>query len=110
MPHHRLENADLHSTQSRTHISTGTRQRGYQNKITDTADVSTIGGPTKIDSVQNVITLRSDLHDAWVNYEFGVDPDNKYRITAFTNGNADINGNWQISPASSYPRLNASPT
>jgi len=27
----------------------------------------------KIDSVQNVITLRSDLHDAWDNYEFGVD-------------------------------------
>ena len=33
-----------------------------------------MGGPTKIDSVQNVITLRSDLHDAWDNYEFGVDP------------------------------------
>jgi hypothetical protein len=42
--------------------------------------------------VQNVITLRSDLHDAWDNYEFGVDPNNNYRITAFTNGNADING------------------
>lgn len=69
-------------------------RKGYQNKITDTADVSTIGGPTKIDSVQNVITLRSDLHDAWVNYEFGVDPDNNYRITAFTNGNADINGKY----------------
>lgn len=33
-----------------------------------------MGGPLKIDSVQNVITLRSDLHDAWDNYEFGVDP------------------------------------
>jgi len=33
-----------------------------------------MGGPTKIDSVQNVITLRSDLRDAWDNYEFGVDP------------------------------------
>ena len=31
-------------------------------------------GQTKIDSVQNVITLRSDLHEAWDNYEFGVDP------------------------------------
>ena len=38
------------------------------------ADVAHVGGPTKIDSVQNVITLRSDLHDAWDNYEFGVDP------------------------------------
>jgi hypothetical protein len=69
-----------------------------------------MGGSTKIDSVQNVITLRSDLHNAWDNYEFGVDPavscisyyilgssklhseQNNYRITAFTNGNADING------------------
>ena len=32
-----------------------------------------MGGPTKIDSGQNVITLQSDLHDAWDNYEFGVD-------------------------------------
>lgn len=62
--------------------------------------------------MQNVITMRSDLHDAWNNYEFGVDPNvcpllrctlllrlqdslfaqNNYRITAFTNGNVDING------------------
>lgn len=68
-----------------------------------------MGGPTKIDSVQNLITLRTDLRNAWDNYEFGVDPtvsytsyytigspklseQNNYRITAFTNGNADING------------------
>ena len=69
-----------------------------------------MGGPSKIDSLQNLITLRSDLHDAWDNYEFGVDPDvssivrftaflifrlcaqNNYRIIAFTNGNADVNG------------------
>ena len=38
------------------------------------ADEACMGGPIKIDSVQNVITLRSDLHDAWDNYEFGVDP------------------------------------
>ena len=59
--------------------------------------------------MQNVITIRSDLRDAWDNYEFGVDPNvcsilgytllleahspqNNYRITAFANGNADING------------------
>lgn len=53
-----------------------------------------MGGPLKIDSVQNVITLRSDLHDAWDNYEFGVDPNKNYRISAFTNGNADINGRY----------------
>ena len=33
-----------------------------------------MGGSIKIDSVQNVITLRSDLHDAWDNYEYGIDP------------------------------------
>ena len=49
-------------------------RKGYPSKITDTVDVSTMGGTTKIDSVQNVITLRSDLHNAWNNYEFGVDP------------------------------------
>lgn len=67
-------------------------RKGFPSKITDTADEADMGGRTKIDSVQNVITLRSDLHDAWDNYEFGVDPNNNYRITAFTNGNADLNG------------------
>ena len=78
--------------------------------ITGTADEADMGGLLKIDSVQNVITLRSDLHDAWDNYEFGVNPNvgsilryellpsirlptqDNYRITAFINGNADING------------------
>ncbi|KAI9439241.1 hypothetical protein H4582DRAFT_2075902 [Lactarius indigo] len=67
-------------------------RKGYPSKITDTADEVVVGGLMKIDSVQNVITMRSDLHDAWDNYEFGVDPNNNYRITAFTNGNADVNG------------------
>ncbi|KAF5385113.1 hypothetical protein D9615_000950 [Tricholomella constricta] len=67
---------------------------GYPSKITDTADASIMGGPMKIDSVQNVITLRSDLHGAWDSYEIGVDPNNNHRITAFINGNADINGRY----------------
>jgi hypothetical protein len=33
-----------------------------------------MGGSLKIDSVQNLITLRYDLHCAWDNYEFGIDP------------------------------------
>ena len=33
-----------------------------------------MGGQTKIGSVQNVIALRTDLCDAWGNYEFGIDP------------------------------------
>ncbi|KAJ2930023.1 hypothetical protein H1R20_g7079, partial [Candolleomyces eurysporus] len=67
-------------------------EKGYPSKITDTADEALIGGPTKIDSVQNVLTMRCDLHNAWDNFEFAVDPNNNYRITAFTNGNEDING------------------
>ncbi|KAH9053782.1 hypothetical protein EDB87DRAFT_1580846 [Lactarius vividus] len=43
-------------------------RNGYPSKI------AVMGGPIKIDSVQNDINMRSDLHDAWVNYEFGVDP------------------------------------
>jgi len=50
-------------------------RKGYLSKITDSANIVAMGGPLKIDSVQNLITLRSDLHSAWDNYEFGVDPD-----------------------------------
>ena len=48
--------------------------KGFANKITDRADSDVMGGSLKVDSVQNLITLRSDLHDAWDNYEMGVDP------------------------------------
>jgi HNH endonuclease len=37
-----------------------------------------MGGPLKIDSIQNVIILRSDLHEKWDNYEFGCNPDVGY--------------------------------
>ncbi|KAF9237065.1 hypothetical protein BU15DRAFT_63448 [Melanogaster broomeanus] len=76
---------------SRAHDAEWIR-KGYPSKITDTAGEALMGGQTKIDSVQNVITMRRDLGNAWDNYEFGVDPRNNYRVTAFTNGNADING------------------
>ncbi|KAF8481646.1 hypothetical protein DFH94DRAFT_691292 [Russula ochroleuca] len=66
--------------------------KGYPSKITDQADEASMGGSLKIDSVQNLITLRYDLHCAWDNYEFGIDPNNNYHITAFLNGNADCNG------------------
>ncbi|KAH9979474.1 hypothetical protein BGW80DRAFT_1278393 [Lactifluus volemus] len=65
--------------------------KGYPSRITDTADEAVMG-PMKINSIQNLITLRGDLYDAWENYEYGVDPNNNYQITAFTNGNEDING------------------
>ncbi len=49
--------------------------KGYLSRITDPATLPELGGPTKIDSIQNVILLRSDLHDAWDNYKFAVNPD-----------------------------------
>jgi hypothetical protein len=49
--------------------------KGYPSLITDPAPNGEVGGPTKIDSVQNVISLRSDLHDAWDSYKFAVNPD-----------------------------------
>jgi hypothetical protein len=49
--------------------------KGYPSLITDPAPPQEVGGPTKIDSIQNVILLRSDLHDAWDNYQIAVNPD-----------------------------------
>ncbi|KAF8270174.1 hypothetical protein EI94DRAFT_1784905 [Lactarius quietus] len=64
-------------------------RKGYPGKIT--ADEAVMGGSIKIDSVQNVITLRRDLHDAWDNYEFGVDP-TRYEDydDAFGDGSFDL--------------------
>jgi hypothetical protein len=49
--------------------------KGYPSLITDPAPILALGGLSKIDSIQNVILLRSDLHDSWDNYEFAVNPD-----------------------------------
>jgi len=38
--------------------------RGYPSRITDPAPLGEVGGSTKIDSIQNVLLLRGDLHDA----------------------------------------------
>ena len=50
-------------------------RKQYHHLITDTALASAVGGHSKIDSVQNVFMLRSDLCDMWDNYEFSVNPD-----------------------------------
>ena len=74
-----------------------------------------MGGPIKIYTVQNVITLRSDLHDAWDNYEFVVDPnvstlyDTRFipRDLIFCVEQLPHNCLYQrqcISPLGSYPR------
>ncbi|GJJ16142.1 hypothetical protein Clacol_010422 [Clathrus columnatus] len=67
-------------------------RRGYPSKIIDTAGEEIMGGPTKIDSIQNILTLQLDLCCAWDNYEFGVDPNNNYHITDFIWGNCGISG------------------
>jgi hypothetical protein len=50
-------------------------KKGYASLITDPAPSSEVGGPSKIDSIQNQILLQSDLHDAWNCYKFAVSPD-----------------------------------
>ena len=49
--------------------------KGYPNLITDSAPLVDLGGSTKIDSIQNAIFLRGDLHNAWDSYMFAVHPD-----------------------------------
>lgn len=41
-------------------------------------------GESKINSVQNVLLLKSNLHDLWDLYLYGVDVNNDYRIVAFS--------------------------
>ena len=47
----------------------------YSSLITDLASILALGGPLKIDFIQNVILPQSNLHNAWNNYEFAVNPD-----------------------------------
>ncbi|EIW63014.1 uncharacterized protein TRAVEDRAFT_56202 [Trametes versicolor FP-101664 SS1] len=49
-------------------------------------------GIHKSASLQNMLLLREDLHNAWADYEFGVDPDNGYSITPFVSGHGDLAG------------------
>ncbi|KAG6878772.1 hypothetical protein C0993_008071 [Termitomyces sp. T159_Od127] len=66
--------------------------KGYPSLITDTAPIVQFGGPTKIDSLQNIMLLRNDLHSAWDNYELSVDPDRGHIIVPFVAGYDDVAG------------------
>ena len=55
------------------------KTKGFASLITDPAPILAVGGNTKIDSIQNVVLMRTDLRDAWDNYEFGVNPDVSFR-------------------------------
>jgi len=46
----------------------------YPSLITDSAPLEVVGGSSKIDSLQNVLLLRSDLHNAWDSYCIAVNP------------------------------------
>ncbi|KAI0330290.1 hypothetical protein GY45DRAFT_1323834 [Cubamyces sp. BRFM 1775] len=48
--------------------------------------------PAHSGALPNMLLLREDLHRAWGEYEFGVDPDDGYRITAFVAGHDTIAG------------------
>ncbi|KAF8333026.1 uncharacterized protein EI90DRAFT_3052728 [Cantharellus anzutake] len=70
--------------------------RGYPSRITDPAPLA-----------ENVLLLRSDLHDAWDNYQFGVNPDRGHVVIPFVPGYDDIAGkvlkldhigNWDMCP------------
>lgn len=50
-------------------------EKGYQNLITDPAPLLSLGGSSKIDSVQNVILIRADLQRGWDGYSLAVNPD-----------------------------------
>jgi len=43
-------------------------------------------GPASINSVQNGLLLRSDIHSRFDHYDFAINPDNGYRIVDFTEG------------------------
>lgn len=49
--------------------------KGYPALVTDTASSLTMGGSSKIGTVQNLLLLSAELHGPWADYDFGVDPD-----------------------------------
>ncbi|KAF8723794.1 hypothetical protein AX14_009187 [Amanita brunnescens Koide BX004] len=66
--------------------------KGYPNLITDSAPLLDLGGSTKIDSIQNAIFLRGDLHNAWDSYMFAVHPDRGHVVIPFVPGLETIAG------------------
>ncbi|KAI0360629.1 hypothetical protein OH77DRAFT_1392868 [Trametes cingulata] len=59
---------------------------------TSTTPASSTSGASRAAYLQNMLLLREDLHSAWADYEFGVDPDDDYRITAFVAGHDSVAG------------------
>jgi HNH endonuclease len=47
-------------------------KNGYPSLITDSASLELVGGSSKIDSLQNMLLLQSDLHNSWDNHYIAV--------------------------------------
>ncbi|KAG6880199.1 hypothetical protein C0992_003863 [Termitomyces sp. T32_za158] len=63
-------------------------KKGYSSLITDSASDQELGGPTKIDSLQNMMLLSTDLHHAWDNYRLA----RGHIIIPFVPGYEDVAG------------------
>ncbi|KAI0372001.1 hypothetical protein BV20DRAFT_941114 [Pilatotrama ljubarskyi] len=76
------------------HSETHPAERDHSsNTSTNTSTSPTaICGASRAAYLQNMLLLREDLHGAWADYEFGVDPDDDYRITAFVAGHDSVSG------------------
>ncbi|PWN90779.1 hypothetical protein FA10DRAFT_267217 [Acaromyces ingoldii] len=57
------------------------RQSGFESLVTDTGLRT---GDAKIDSVQNGMLLRPDVHDLFDRHLISINPDNGYMVTDFT--------------------------
>ena len=58
-------------------------RKGIPSLITDATMLPDLGDDSKIDSLQNTLTLRGDLNDAWGRYEPGVDADVRHPPVQF---------------------------
>ncbi|KAG9037473.1 hypothetical protein FRB95_005412 [Tulasnella sp. JGI-2019a] len=59
--------------------------------ITDDANESD-QGPDSINSIQNGLLMRADVHAFFDDYQFGIDPDDNYKITEFAFRGGELNG------------------
>ncbi|KAI0832095.1 hypothetical protein BC628DRAFT_582815 [Trametes gibbosa] len=67
---------------------------GSSQRITESGTGLTSSPSTKSSSLRNMLFLRDNLHDAWAEYEFGIAPDDDYRIIPFVSGHDAIAGQF----------------
>ncbi|KAN0073409.1 hypothetical protein V8E54_008629 [Elaphomyces granulatus] len=64
-------------------------QYNYQRWITN---MDSVTGSSKINSIQNGLLLSNEIHDAFDQYLFSINPDDGYKITSFCPDNSGIDG------------------